>query len=225
MTSSSKTNSPHFKRKTSHWVVKTPTYVNLDPSSEEHQNEKTLSPPPRKKSLSPPQAQSKSISSKSTHYTSSSSPIESSTLTHVAPRPKLHFVILLKLEPEELQLLTSLPNNPYVSTMDNWPPGPSKPSLPPRVTQPPPEFPHLPPGFEKLTTSQPLFVNLNNNAPHLHNNASPLENIQHPPPNLKNQDFPNTPNILDFVHPNDMPHFHNMFCQCCSTIRHEIQML
>ncbi|GJW55839.1 hypothetical protein Tco_0099924 [Tanacetum coccineum] len=73
MTSSSKTNSPHFKRKTSHWVVKSPTYVNLDSSSEEHQNEKTPSLPPRKKSLSPPQAPSKSISNKSTHYTSSSS--------------------------------------------------------------------------------------------------------------------------------------------------------
>ncbi|GKA39981.1 hypothetical protein Tco_0732574 [Tanacetum coccineum] len=69
--------------------VKYPNYVNLTSSSEEHLNERTPSPPPRKKSLSPPQAPSKSISSKSTHYTSSSSPNESSTPTHVAPPPKL----------------------------------------------------------------------------------------------------------------------------------------
>ncbi|GKF82323.1 hypothetical protein Tco_0243979 [Tanacetum coccineum] len=62
--------------------VKTPTYVNLESSSEEHQNEKTPSPPPRKKSLSPPHAPSKSTSSRITHYTSSSSPTESPTLTH-----------------------------------------------------------------------------------------------------------------------------------------------
>ncbi|GJY87092.1 hypothetical protein Tco_0501720 [Tanacetum coccineum] len=170
-------------------------------------------------------APSKSISSKSTHYTSSSYPSESPTPTHVAPPPKLRFVIPLKLEPQELLPLTSSPNDPYVSTMDNWPSSPSKPSPPPRVTRSPPRFPHPPPGFEKLTTSQPLFVNINNNAPHLHNNAPPLENIQHPPPNLGNQDFPYPPNILDFVYPNDMPHLHNMFCQCCSTTRHEIQML
>nr|GEV11377.1 hypothetical protein [Tanacetum cinerariifolium] len=36
--------------------VKYPKYVNLTPSSEEQPNEKTPSPPPRKKSLSPPQA-------------------------------------------------------------------------------------------------------------------------------------------------------------------------
>nr|GEZ36100.1 hypothetical protein [Tanacetum cinerariifolium] len=54
--------------------VKYPTYVNLTSSSEEHPNERTPSPPPIKKSLSPPQAPSKSISSKSTHYTSSSLP-------------------------------------------------------------------------------------------------------------------------------------------------------
>ncbi|GJV83846.1 hypothetical protein Tco_1523744 [Tanacetum coccineum] len=225
MTGSSKTNSPHFKRKTSHWVVKSPTYVNLDSSSEEHQNEKIPSPPPRKKPLSPPQAPSKSTSSKSTHYTSSSSPSESPTPTHVAPPPKLHFVILLKLKPQELPLLASSLNNPYVSTMDNWPPGPSNTSPPPRVTRPPYGFPYTPLGFEQLPSTQPLFVNINNNTPHLHNNAPPLENIYHPPPNLRNQDFPNPPNILDFVYLNDMPHLHNMFCQCCSTIRHEIQML
>ncbi|GJR26576.1 zinc finger, CCHC-type containing protein [Tanacetum coccineum] len=54
--------------------VKYPNYVNLTSSSEEQPNERTPSPPPRKKSVSPPQAPSKSISSKSTHYTSSSSP-------------------------------------------------------------------------------------------------------------------------------------------------------
>ncbi|GJS42864.1 retrovirus-related pol polyprotein from transposon TNT 1-94 [Tanacetum coccineum] len=54
--------------------VKYLTYVNLTSSSKEQPNEITPSPPPRKKSLSPPHASSKSISSKSTHYTSSSSP-------------------------------------------------------------------------------------------------------------------------------------------------------
>nr|GEY16661.1 hypothetical protein [Tanacetum cinerariifolium] len=71
--SSSKTSSPNFKRKTARMSVRRSNFVNLDSSSEEHQNEKTPSPPPRNKSLSPPQALSKSISSKSTHYTSSSS--------------------------------------------------------------------------------------------------------------------------------------------------------
>ncbi|GKB01434.1 hypothetical protein Tco_0829478 [Tanacetum coccineum] len=192
---------------------------------EEHQNEKTPSPPPRKKSLSPPQAPSKSISSKSTHYTSSSSPSESPTPTHVAPPPKLRFVIPLKLEPQELPPLASSLNDPYVSNMDNWPLGPSKTSPPLRVTRPPPGFPHPPLGFEQLTITQPLFVNINNNTPHLHNNAPPFENIQHLPLNLGNQDIPNPPNNLDFIHPNDTPHLHNMFCQCCSTTTHEIQML
>nr|GEU56848.1 hypothetical protein [Tanacetum cinerariifolium] len=54
--------------------AKYPNYVNLTSSSEEQPNERTPSPPPRKKSLSRPQAPSKSISNKSTHYTSSSSP-------------------------------------------------------------------------------------------------------------------------------------------------------
>ncbi|GJS52031.1 hypothetical protein Tco_0625393 [Tanacetum coccineum] len=79
--------------------VKYPNYVNLTSSSKEQPNERTPSPPPRKKSLSPPQAPSKS---KSTHYTSSSSPSESPTPTHIAPPPKLHFVISIKLEPQEL---------------------------------------------------------------------------------------------------------------------------
>ncbi|GJY62547.1 hypothetical protein Tco_0463204 [Tanacetum coccineum] len=85
MTRSSKTNSPNFKIKTARISVKYPNYVNLTSSSEEQLKEKTHSPPPRKKSLSPPQAPSKSISKKSTHYTSSSSQSESPTPTHVAP--------------------------------------------------------------------------------------------------------------------------------------------
>ncbi|GKC73091.1 hypothetical protein Tco_1118974 [Tanacetum coccineum] len=89
--------------------VKYPTYVNLTSSCEEHPNERTPSPPPKKKSLSPPQAPSKSISSKSTHYTSSSSPSESPTPTHVAPPPKLHFVILIKQKPQELPPLQMSP--------------------------------------------------------------------------------------------------------------------
>ncbi|GJU47960.1 hypothetical protein Tco_1217515 [Tanacetum coccineum] len=205
--------------------VKYPNYVNLTSSSEEQPNERTPSPPHRKKSLSPPQAPSKSISSKSTHYTSSSSPNESPTPTHVAPPPKLRFVIPIKLEPQKLPPPQISPNDPYVQTMDNWPPDPSNPSSPPRVSRPPLGFPNPPPEFEPLPSTQPLFVNINNNIPLLHNNAPSLENIHHPQPNLENQDFPNPPNILDFVHPNDMPHLHNMFCQCCSTTRHEIQML
>ncbi|GKD08722.1 hypothetical protein Tco_1188407 [Tanacetum coccineum] len=149
--------------------VKTPTYVNLESSSEEHQNEKTPSPPLRKKSLSPPHVPSKSTSSRSTHYTSSSSPSESPTPTHVAPPPKLRFVIPMKLKPQELLPQTLSPNDPYVSTVNNWPPGPLNLSPPPRVSRPPPGFPHPPPRFEQQLPPQPLFVNINNNAPQLKN--------------------------------------------------------
>ncbi|GKD15574.1 hypothetical protein Tco_1199981 [Tanacetum coccineum] len=99
MTSSSKTNSPNYKRKTLHWVVKSPTYVNLTSFSEEHQNERTPSPSPRAKSLSPPNAPSKSTFSRSTYQTSSSSPNESPTPTHVAPPLELRIIIPMKLEP------------------------------------------------------------------------------------------------------------------------------
>nr|GEU66657.1 hypothetical protein [Tanacetum cinerariifolium] len=118
---------------------------------EEQPNERTPSPPPRKKSLSPPQAPSKLISSKITHYTSSSSPSESPTPTHVAPPLKLHFVILIKLEPQELPPLQVSPNYPYVQTLDNWPPGPSNPSPPPCVYRTPLAFPDPPPGFKPLS--------------------------------------------------------------------------
>nr|GEZ39356.1 hypothetical protein [Tanacetum cinerariifolium] len=178
--------------------VKYPNYVNLISLSEEQPNERTPSPPPRKKSLLPPQAPSKSISSKSTHCTSSSSPSESPTPTHVAPPPKLCFVILIKQEPQELPPLQILPNDPYAQTMDNWPSAPSSPSPPSRVSRPPPSFPNPPPRFEPLPSTQPFFVNINNNTTLIHNNSPPLENIHHPPPNLRNQDFPNPPNILDF---------------------------
>ncbi|GJU61180.1 hypothetical protein Tco_1238946 [Tanacetum coccineum] len=122
--------------------VKYLTYVNLTSLSGEQPNERTHSPPSKKKSLSPLQAPSKSISSKSTHYTSSSSPSESPTPTHVAPPPKLHFVIPIKQEPQELPPLQMSPNNPYVSTMDNWPHGPSNPYPPPCVSRPPPDLNH-----------------------------------------------------------------------------------
>ncbi|GJU28297.1 hypothetical protein Tco_1166918 [Tanacetum coccineum] len=79
--------------------VKYPTYVNLTSLSEEQPNKRTPSPPLRKKSLSPLQALSKSISSKSAYYTSSSSPSEYSTPTDVAPPAKLHFIIPIKQEP------------------------------------------------------------------------------------------------------------------------------
>ncbi|GJY70155.1 hypothetical protein Tco_0473137, partial [Tanacetum coccineum] len=110
-------------------------------------------PPPRKKSLSPPQAPSKSIFSKNTHYTSSSSPSESPTPNHVAPPPKLCFVIPIKLEPQELPPLHVSPNDPYVQTIDNWPLGPSNLSPPPRVSRPPLSFPNPPPGFEPLPST------------------------------------------------------------------------
>ncbi|GKB37831.1 hypothetical protein Tco_0882773 [Tanacetum coccineum] len=159
--------------------VKYPNYVNLTPSSREQPNERTPSPPPRKKSRSSPQASSKSISSKSMHYTSSSSPSESPTPTHVAPPPKLRFVIPIKQEPQELPPLQMSPNDPYAQTMDNWPPGPSNPSPPPRVSRPPPDFPNPPPRFEPLPSTQPLFININNNTHQIHNNAPPLVTIHH----------------------------------------------
>ncbi|GJT67730.1 zf-CCHC domain-containing protein [Tanacetum coccineum] len=117
--------------------VKHPNYVNLTSSSEEQPNERTSSPPPRKKSLLPPQAPLKSISSKRTDYTSSSSPSESPKPTYVSPPPKLYFVILIKLEPQELPPPQMSPNDPYAQTIDNWPPGPSNLSPPPRVSRPP----------------------------------------------------------------------------------------
>nr|GEU85579.1 hypothetical protein [Tanacetum cinerariifolium] len=193
--------------------VKYPNYVNLTSSSEEQPNERIPSSPPIKKSLSPPQAPSESISSKSTHYTSSSSPSESLTPTHIAPPPKLRFVIPIKLKPQELPPPQISPNDPYDQSIDNWPPGPSTPSPPPRVSRPPLGFPNPPPEFEPLPSTQPLFVSINKNTPLLHNIAPPLENIHHPPSNLGNQDFSNPPNILDFVHSNDMPHLHNMIFQ------------
>ncbi|GJY01998.1 hypothetical protein Tco_0360150 [Tanacetum coccineum] len=109
---------PNYKSKTLHWVVKSPTYVNLTSSSEELQNERTPSPSPRGKSLSPPNEPSKSTSSRSTYQTTSSSSSESPTPTHVAPPPKLRFAIPMKLEPKELPL-----------------------------QQTPPRFSHPPPGF------------------------------------------------------------------------------
>ncbi|GJS70265.1 hypothetical protein Tco_0703106 [Tanacetum coccineum] len=160
MTSSSKTNSPNIKRKTARMSAKYPNYVNLTSSSEGQPNERTPSPPPRKKSLSPPQAPSKSISGKSTHYTSSSSSSESPTPTHVTPPPKLCFVILIKLKPQELPPLQVSPNDPYVQTMDNWPPDPSNLSPPPRVSRPPPIFTNPPPGFEPFPSTQPFLSTL-----------------------------------------------------------------
>ncbi|GJZ48906.1 hypothetical protein Tco_0603096 [Tanacetum coccineum] len=139
MTSSSNTSSPNFKRKTARISVRPPNYVNLESSSEEHQNEKTPYPPPRKKSLPPPHASSKSNSSRSTHYTSSSSPSESPTPTHVAAPPKLCFIIPTKQEPLEIPPPQVSQHDPYAQIMDNWPSGPCNPSPPPRVSRPPPD--------------------------------------------------------------------------------------
>nr|GEV78729.1 hypothetical protein [Tanacetum cinerariifolium] len=94
------------------------------------------------------------------------------------------------------------PNDPYVQTIENWPPGPSNRTPPSRVSRPPPGFLNPPPRFKPLPSTQPLFLNMNNNAPLLYNNAPPFENIHNPPPNLGNQDFPISPNISYFVHPN-----------------------
>nr|GEU95890.1 copia protein [Tanacetum cinerariifolium] len=98
--------------------------------------------------LSPPHAPSKSASSRSTYQTTSSSPSESSTPTHVAPLPKLRFVIPMKFEPQQLPPQHLSPHDPYALTMDNWPPGPSNLSSPPRVSHPPPGFAHPPLGFK-----------------------------------------------------------------------------
>ncbi|GJR49556.1 hypothetical protein Tco_1400077 [Tanacetum coccineum] len=162
MTSSSKTNSPNYKRKTLHWAVKSPTYVNLTSFSEEHPNERKPSPSLRGKSFSLPNAPSKSTSSRSTYQITSSSSCESPTATHVAPPPKLRFSIPMKLEPQELPPQILSHHDPYVSTMDNWPSGPSNPSPSQRVSQPlpgfkhppPPYFSHPPPGFELLGTQK-----------------------------------------------------------------------
>ncbi|GKF68012.1 hypothetical protein Tco_0197691, partial [Tanacetum coccineum] len=101
-------------------------YVKLESLSEEHQLEITSSLPLRKKSLSPPNAPSKSTFSRSTRYISSSFPSESPTPTRVAPPPKLRF---------------------YVLIVNNWPSGPSTLSPPPRVSGPPPGLPQPPPGL------------------------------------------------------------------------------
>ncbi|GKF00282.1 hypothetical protein Tco_0023632 [Tanacetum coccineum] len=94
------------------------------------------------------------------HYTSSSSPSESPTPTHIAPPPKLHFLNPIKLKPQELPLPQMSPNDPYAQTIDNWPPGPSNPSPPLCVSRPPLSFLNPPPRFEPLPSTQPLFVNV-----------------------------------------------------------------
>ncbi|GJZ69732.1 hypothetical protein Tco_0633282 [Tanacetum coccineum] len=85
--------------------VKYPNYVNLTFSSEEQPNEITPSPPPRKKSLLPPQDPSKSISSKSIPYTSSSSPSESPTPTHGNSQVKDNKIDLLVQQYKQFTIL------------------------------------------------------------------------------------------------------------------------
>ncbi|GKE60241.1 hypothetical protein Tco_1510608 [Tanacetum coccineum] len=153
MTSSSNNSTTHFKRKTARIRIKSPTYVNLESSSEEKQNKRTPSPPPRDKSLSRPQAPSKSTSSRSTSYNTSSLHTLSPSPTQVAPPPKLRIIIPMKIETKELPQENSPPPNPHVSNMED---------LPPRFAQPLPEFEHpLPPQPHNLPP--PLFVNINNN--------------------------------------------------------------
>ncbi|GKB55176.1 hypothetical protein Tco_0905929, partial [Tanacetum coccineum] len=98
----------------------------------------------------------------------------------------LHNFARIKLEPQELPPPQMSLNDPYAQTMDNWPPGPSNPFPPPRISRPPLGFPNPPLEFEPLPSTQPLFVNINNKTPLLHNNAPPLENIHRQPPNLRN---------------------------------------
>ncbi|GJU60587.1 hypothetical protein Tco_1238353 [Tanacetum coccineum] len=123
MTSSFKTNPPSYKRKCVRIIVKYLTYVKHKSSSEEHYNERTPLTPLRKKSLSPPHAPSKSTSSRSTYQTTSSSPSESPTPTHVSPPSNIRFVIPMKLEHQELPPQHPSSHDLYVSTIDNWPPG------------------------------------------------------------------------------------------------------
>ncbi|GJZ06895.1 hypothetical protein Tco_0540688 [Tanacetum coccineum] len=100
-----------FNRKDRGWEDLAKTMI-----CEEHQNEKTPSPPSRKKSLSPPHALSKSTSSRSTHYTSSSSLTNDSSTTLAqtlieikAAKPKARGVIVQ--EPSEFTTTTS-PSQP-----------------------------------------------------------------------------------------------------------------
>ncbi|GJR30148.1 hypothetical protein Tco_1106380 [Tanacetum coccineum] len=102
MTISSNTSTTHFKRKTARIRIKSPTYVNLESSSKENQNEGTPFLSPREKSLSPRQAPSKSTSSRSTSYKTSSSHTFSPSPAQVAPPPKLRIIIPMKLESQEL---------------------------------------------------------------------------------------------------------------------------
>nr|GEV20665.1 RNA-directed DNA polymerase, eukaryota, reverse transcriptase zinc-binding domain protein [Tanacetum cinerariifolium] len=143
---------------------------------EEHQNERTPSPSPRGKSLSPPHAPSKSTSSRSTYQTTSSSLSKSLTPTHVAPLPKLRFVLLMNLKPQELHLYQTPPHDTHVSAVDhNWPPGPSNPLPPPPVSPPP--FLNPPPRFKHPHPPPLWFVDINNNAPQLENHQNLPQNL------------------------------------------------
>nr|GEU88529.1 hypothetical protein [Tanacetum cinerariifolium] len=103
--------------------VKYPNYVNLTSSSEEQLNERTPSPPPRKKSLSPPQASAKSISSISTHYTSSSSLTGSRDLPPMLATGRYaqwrsRFLQYIDTRPNGDVLKKCILNSPYTPTID-----------------------------------------------------------------------------------------------------------
>nr|GEV13423.1 hypothetical protein [Tanacetum cinerariifolium] len=163
MTSSFKTNSPNFKRKITRMSVKYPNYVNLTSSSEEQPNERTPSPPPRKKSLSPPQALSKSISSKSTDYTSSSSP----------------------MSPNDPYVKT-MDNWPSGHSNSSPPLHVSRP--PPDFPNSPPEFKPLPstqPLFVNINNNTPLLHNNSSPLENIHHPPPNLGNQDFPnPPNF-----------------------------------------
>ncbi|GJS48894.1 hypothetical protein Tco_0599015 [Tanacetum coccineum] len=114
-------------------------------------------------------------------------------ITHVAPPPKLRIVIPIKLEPQELPPPQISPNDPYAQNMDNWPPDPSNPALSLRVSRPPPSFPNPPPEFEPLPSTQPLFVNINNNTPLLTTMHLYLKTFTIPPTKFGNQKLSQSP--------------------------------
>nr|GEV82988.1 hypothetical protein [Tanacetum cinerariifolium] len=104
--------------------------------SVDNRDERTLSPPPRVKSPSPPHAPSKSTSSKSTSLTSSR------TLKNIGLI--LRTLTPMKHSPQEDSPINSLPQHTHVSNMVD---------LPPSFAYPPP-VQNLP---------MPLFFNINNN--------------------------------------------------------------
>nr|GFC08130.1 hypothetical protein [Tanacetum cinerariifolium] len=131
--------------------VKYPNYVNLTSLSEEQPNKRT---PHHLLERNPfhhlKLHQNPSLANLHTTHLHHHQVCRVAPPPHVAPPPKLRFIILIKLEPQELPPPQILTNDPFVLTIDNWPPGPSNLSPPLRVSRPPLGFPNPPPGFEPL---------------------------------------------------------------------------